>query len=107
MADLPPPPPKTPMLSFYSEEEIEDLAKFCSFDRPLSVDKSSRKILMLLSGVFIEELLDLTLADKGNVTISAINRMLALKFPEISDEIKFTIEHLERRGREIAKEDFN
>lgn len=95
------------MPSFYTEQEIEDLAKSCSFDRPLSVDRSSRMILTLLSGVFIEELLDLTAADKANVNISAINRMLALKFPEVSEELKFTIEHLERRGREIAKEDFN
>lgn len=53
-------------------------------------------------------MLDLTPADKQNLSTTAIARQIAIKFPEAGKEgVGFTIDYLQRRGIEIDKEEMN
>jgi len=52
--------------------------------------------------------LDLSLTEKQSLTTQAINRQIAIKFPEAAKEgFGFTIDYLQRRGVEIDKEEMN
>jgi hypothetical protein len=104
MSNLHNPDPTVP----FKEDDIEEIIKAFSFQKIITLDRGSRKILLELAQTFMEEVLDLTPSDKANLTTSAINRQIALKFPEISKEsVPFTIDYLQRRGIEIEKEEMN
>lgn len=83
----------------FKEEDLEDIIKAFSFQKTIMLDRGSRKILMELAQTFLEEALDLTPSDKANLTTTAINRQITIKFPEVSKEsVPFTIDYLQRRG---------
>lgn len=57
-----------------------------------------------MAQTFIEEVLDLPPSEKSSITKEAINRQIAIKFPEISRD-STNVEILQRRNMEIEKED--
>lgn len=70
----------------FKEEDLEEIIKALSINRTLSFDRGSRKILIELAQVFLEEVLDLPQSDKANLTTAAILRQMAVKFPEVAKE---------------------
>jgi hypothetical protein len=68
----------------FKDEDLEEMIKSVSFNKTFSLDRGSRKILLELAQVFLEEVLDLSPSDKQSVSINAISRQMGLKFPEIS-----------------------
>jgi hypothetical protein len=74
----------------------------------MTFDRGTRRILLELAQTFLEEVLDLPLPDKQNLSTQAITRQIAIKFPEASKEgFGFTIDYLQRRNQEIYKEEMN
>ncbi len=55
-----------------------------SFNKTVAFDRGSKRILLELAQTFLEEVLDLPLAEKQNLTTQAISRQIAVKFPEAS-----------------------
>ena len=81
------------------------MIKALSSGRQISIDRGSRKLLIELAQTFIEQTLDLNQSEKHSPSISALQRQLRTKFPEIVREVSGVgIDHLQRRGIEIEKE---
>jgi hypothetical protein len=92
----------------FKDEDLEEIIKVLSPNKTVIFDRGSKRILLELAQTFLEEVLDLPLTDKQNLSTQAITRQIGVKFPEASKEgFGFTIDYLQRRNMEIYKEEAN
>ena len=89
---------------FFKKEDVDELLRSVFFEQDVTLDRTGRKLVAELAQTFIEEVLDVSATDKSALTQNAIERQIALKFPEVARETYHThIELMQHRGAEIEK----
>ena len=68
----------------FKEEDLEELMKHIYIGKGYTMEKPTKKIFLELAQTFVEEVLDLPVSEKMNLTKDAIEKQIEVKFPEIA-----------------------